>query len=144
MSQSVPDKDSPEWAQWAAEHPLHKAVCGNADAVVQQQRINQLMELIGKGIPRTKRVQFCRDNWGVSDRQIEVILQKTNKAIRQCWEVERPDFMVEQLARLEELYLLAIERNQLAVAAGCINTMARLTGVDQSMRVPSTYRSHHS
>ena len=66
------------------------------------------------------------------------------KAIRQCWEVERPDFMVEQLARLEELYLLAIERNQLAVAAGCINTMARLTGVDQSMRVPSTYRSHHS
>jgi len=142
MSQPVPDKSSPEWAQWAAEHPLHKAVCGNADAVVQQQRINQLMELIGKGIPRTKRVQFCRDNWGVSDRQIEKILQKTNIAIRECWEVERPDFMVEQLQRLEELYLLAIERNQLAVAAGCINTMARLTGTDPSMRVPSTYRSY--
>ena len=84
----MPDKDSPEWAEWAAEHPLHKAVCGNADAVVQQQRINQLMELIGKGTPRTKRVQFCRDNWGISDRQIEKILQKTNIAIRQCWEVE--------------------------------------------------------
>ena len=50
---------------------------------------------------------------------------------------------VEQLDRLESLYLLSVERNQLNVAVSCLHAMQRMTGCDGAHRPPSvTYTKH--
>jgi hypothetical protein len=46
--------------------------------------------------------------------------------IRADWELERTDFLAQQLSTLTDLQLRAMQRGELAVALGCINAKARL------------------
>ncbi|KZR86270.1 hypothetical protein MITS9509_03509 [Synechococcus sp. MIT S9509] len=142
MSQSVPDRKSPEWAKWAAEHPLHKAVIGQPSKGDIQRRVDQMVDWISQGLPRRMRLRHAAEHWGISERRCDELIKAANDQIRRTWEIERPNFMAEQLDRLEALYLLAVERNQLNVAQGCLNAMQRMTGVDGTPSV--TYRAHHS
>lgn len=137
MNQSVPERNSPEWAEWAAAHPLHKAVIGQVRKGDIQLRVDQMVDWIGSGLPRSKRIRKAQEHWGIKIDRCDQIIKLANAQIRAHWQSERPDFMAEQLDRLENLYLLAVERNQLNVAQGCLNSMQRMTGCDGAHRPPS-------
>ena len=144
MSQSVPDKKSPEWAKWAAEHPLHKAVIGHPSKGDIQRRVDQMVDWISQGLPRRMRLRHAKEHWGISEGRCDFVIKAANDQIRRTWEIERPNFMAEQLDRLESLYLLSVERNQLNVAMGCLNTMQRMTGCDGANRPPSVPYTKHT
>lgn len=146
-SPAIPERKSPDWTKWAAEHPLHKAVLGpgNPSKGDIQRRVDQMVDWISEGLPRRLRLRRATEQWGISERRCDELIKAANDQIRKSWEIERPNFMSEQLDRLESLYLISVERNQLNVAVSCLHAMQRMTGCDGSSRPPSvTHRSHHS
>lgn len=72
----------------------------------------------------------CKSLWGLNERQADALLAKCRqKAVESLATIERPEFLAQQMTRLEALAVKAQEEGNLAVALGCIkelNALAKL------------------
>ena len=89
-------------------------------------RVQQLERILATGGNTAACYQHSREHWGLGDRQTRRLVAMARESIRQDWEIERPQMIAELLSQLSTLEMEAREKGQLAVAFGCINTMARL------------------
>ena len=137
MTANIPDKDSPAWEAWAAEHPLHKAVVGpKAGQVVTAMRIEQCLRWISTCRTRPTMLQLCSEHWGVTERQFETIHAEAIRRLKEKFNVDRPDFLSAKLEQLEHIVQAGIDSGQLSAAAGAMNLLLRATGCDDPTKQP--------
>jgi hypothetical protein len=98
-------------------------------ATQTEARLDQLRTLHLQGGSAADLRQLCR-SWGLSDRQGRRLLAALRLRLATDWQEARPQLLEQTLARLEHLYRLAVEKGNLAVALGAINSTAKLTGLD--------------
>jgi hypothetical protein len=95
-----------------------------------ERRVDVVLQMICEGTPRRLiHTELCA-KWGVSGATIDEYSTRARKILRKMWDVNREDFVAEQLAALEHLAHLAAKGKQYSAAAGARATMARLTGTD--------------
>jgi len=94
-----------------------------------EARLDQLRALHLDGGSAADLRQLCR-SWGLSDRQGRRLLATMRDRIAAEWQESRPQLLELTLARLELVYRRSLERGNLAVALGAINSTAKLTGLD--------------
>ncbi len=98
-------------------------------ATQTEARLDQLRALHLQGGSAADLRNLCR-SWGLSDRQGRRLLAALRSRLATDWQEARPQLLEQTLARLEYLYRLAVEKGNLAVALGAINSTAKLTGLD--------------
>jgi hypothetical protein len=98
-------------------------------ATQTEARLDQLRALHLEGGSAADLRQLCR-SWGLSDRQGRRLLAAMRVRLAADWQEAKPRLMEQTLARLEFLYRRAMEKGNLAVALGAINSTAKLTGLD--------------
>jgi hypothetical protein len=91
-----------------------------------ETRIRTLEKILASGGYAATCRAYARKEWGLSDRQTRRLVSMARERIRADWELERTDFLAQQLSTLTDLQLRAMQRGELAVALGCINAKARL------------------
>ncbi|PSB37939.1 hypothetical protein [Aphanothece minutissima] len=94
-----------------------------------EARLDQLRALHLQGGSAADLRQLCR-SWGLSDRQRRRLMAALRSRLSHDWQEARPQLLEQTLARLEHVYRLAVEKGNLAVALGAINSTAKLTGLD--------------
>ncbi len=127
---TIPAMGSTSWDQWACDHPLHKAIHGQGNAALTEQRVNQLVSWICQGLPRFQRLRICSEQWGVSSRRYDTIHAMAVKRMREQFDAQRADFVAEKLGQLEDIYRRAYECGQLSAAVGALKMALRVAGAD--------------
>ena len=92
-------------------------------------RVRKVAGLKARNASRSEIVAYGTREWGVNKRQVDVYLAEANKLIAIDWEVDRRQFSAELLSQLSTLAQDARRNGQPHVALGCINTMAKISGV---------------
>jgi nitrogen fixation-related uncharacterized protein len=132
MTANIPDKGSPEWDAWAAEHPLHKAVVGRkATQAITAMRVEQCLRWISTCRTRPTMLQLCAEHWGVNQRQFDDIHAEAVRRLKEKFNQDRPDFLSQKLEQLEHLIQAGLDSGQLSAAAGAMGMLLRSTGCDQ-------------
>ena len=137
MTANIPDKDSPGWEAWAAEHPLHKAVVGpKAGQIVMAKRLDQCLQWISTCRTRPTMLQLCAEYWGVTERQFETVHAEAVRQLKAKFSQERPDYLVQKMSQLEHLIQAGLDSDQLSAAAGAMSLLLRATGCDDPTKQP--------
>jgi hypothetical protein len=90
-------------------------------------RSQKFAKLISEGYSRSDCLRHAAENWGVAERTCDNYLKRAHELIREDWDdISRPQLMANLFAQNARLHRLAIEKEQLSVALGCVNAAARL------------------
>ena len=137
MTANIPDKDSPGWETWAAEHPLHKAVVGpRPSQAVIALRVEQMVGWIGSCRTRPTMLQMAAEQWGVSTRSVDTLHAEAVRELKRKFNQDRPDFLSQKLEQLEHLIQAGLDSGQLSAAAGAMNLLLKATGCDDPTKQP--------
>ena len=129
MTANIPDRDSPEWETWAAEHPLHKLVIGaKPNKANIALRVEQMVRWISTCRTRTTILQLAAEQWGVSTRSVDTLHAEAVRELKNKFTQDRPDYLVQKMEQLEHLVQTAIDAGQLSAAAGAMGLLLRAAG----------------
>lgn len=103
---------------------MHRSPTATTEA-----RLLAVEALLLEGAGRRDVVAHARQEWGLAPRSADRLLALARERIRAGWELERRDMAALILSQLSSLQQEARERDNLAVALGCINATARLCGL---------------
>ena len=95
-----------------------------------EARVLQVYKMICKGESRALVLQYASKEWGVTLRQACTYIERAREYIIDDFKMERDEFALEILAGLQDTRRRAIADKQYAVALGCLNRIASITGVD--------------
>lgn len=96
---------------------------------ITEARTAEVERLLLEGAGRAAVLLHARQEWNLAPRSADRLLALARERIRAGWEVERRDVVALILSQLATLQQQARERDNLAVALGCINATARLCGL---------------
>lgn len=96
-------------------------------------RVNQVYDLLLRGYSKTQIVRYCAENFKVSLRQTESYLQRARVLQSIDSELERPEWLIGALSRLQEYERRAAEKNQLATAMRSVELQAKLLRFEMSV-----------
>jgi hypothetical protein len=92
-------------------------------------RVNEVYGLLTRGYSRAQIIQHASDLWDVSDRTVDLYIQRAREILDRDCEMSRPAFLAEALARLRVVEQKAEERSQLANAIAAIRLQCELIGL---------------
>ena len=93
-------------------------------------RVNTCYKLLAEGQSRTQILQFCSDQWGITERQAETYLARAREKLLEDAEMERPAWVAEALQRLRTYEQAAYKSRQNQVAINAVQAQAKLIGLD--------------
>ena len=92
-------------------------------------RTLRIAALISKGATRAELMRYTANEWGVKQRQSDQYIQDARMALKKDFDIDRRQFTSEVLSQLSSLQKEARNNNQLHVALGCINSMAKIAQI---------------
>ena len=97
-----------------------------ASAAEKQYRINRLFNLIRNGGTRTDCLRFAEQQWGLSESTTDKLMIEVRKRLKDDFDIDRAQFTAELMQQVASIQMEARRTNQLNVALGAANTLARL------------------
>ena len=64
------------------------------------QRVNVVVELIVKGSSRSDIIRYSAENWNISERQTDNLIERVRLQIKDDWDMDRIALIAESLARM--------------------------------------------
>ena len=95
----------------------------------KEYRTLRIAALIGKGATRSKLIRYTANEWGLKERQSDQYIQDARMVLKKDFDIDRRQFTAEVLSQLSSLQKEARNNNQLHVALGCINSMAKIAQI---------------
>jgi hypothetical protein len=92
-------------------------------------RVRQVYGLLTQGFSRQQVIQYCSENWSITERHADNYIAKARILIDKDCELSRPAFLAEALGRLRNLEQAASRRGQLMVATNAIRLQCELIGL---------------
>jgi hypothetical protein len=89
-------------------------------------RINSVYLMLINGKSKTQIVQYCAENYDVKLRQSEEYISRARKLVQLDAELERPQWLLSALSRLQNYESLAAKRGQYQAATRSIELQAKL------------------
>lgn len=89
-------------------------------------RINTVYDLLLAGLTRTQLLRHCTDLWDLGERQIETYIQRARDLQRLDAELERPQWLMAALSRLQDYERRASEKGNFSSAMRALEMQARL------------------
>ena len=89
-------------------------------------RVNSVYNLLINGHSKTQVVQYCAENYGVKLRQSEEYLSRARKLQQLDAELERPQWLLSALSRLQNYEAQAAKRGNHQAALRAVELQARL------------------
>lgn len=107
-----------------------------ADAATVDQRVDTIATLIlqGKTTSKIRRNPAIR-KWKLADRTIDEYIAKARQEIRARGEFDKVDEFAKAIARLEQLYGMAVEDRNVSAARAVVNDLCRLVGIEGPIHV---------
>jgi len=91
-----------------------------------QARVNAVYDMLLTGLTTTQLVRHCSEIWDLSEGQIQVYISKARDLQLIDSQVERPQWLMQTLSKLQNYERLASEKGNIATALRCIDMQARL------------------
>lgn len=101
-----------------------------ASAAEKQYRVNRLFNLIRNGGTRTDCLRFAAQTWNLSESTTDKLLVEVRKQLKRDFEIDREQFAAELMQQAASVQMEARRTNNLNVALGAINTLARLAQLE--------------
>ena len=108
----------------AGNRPNNKST--NAEVAI---RVGQIYGLLTQALSRQQIIQYCSENWNITERQGDEYIRKARLLIDQDCQLSRPAFLAEALGRLRAIEQAASKRGQLMVATNAIRLQCELIGL---------------
>ena len=89
-------------------------------------RINSVYNLLINGHSKTQVVQHCAENYGVKLRQAETYISRARTLVQLDAEIERPQWLLSALSRLQNYEAQAAKRGNHQAALRAVELQARL------------------
>jgi len=89
-------------------------------------RVNSVYNLLVNGHSKTQVVQYCAENYNVKLRQAEEYLSRARVLIQLDAEIERPQWLLSALSRLQNYESQAAKRGNHQAALRAVELQARL------------------
>ena len=93
-------------------------------------RVNSVYNLLINGHSKTQVVQYCAENYGVKLRQSEEYLSRARKLQQLDAELERPQWRLSALSRLQNYESQSAKRGNHQAALKAVELQARLLRFD--------------
>ena len=98
-----------------------------SDKAEIDRRIHAVVKLLSSAKTNSYILQFCTEEWGVSQATAERYMKRTREIIRADYSVERSDFLGTRLALLDEIIEASIRCKHHSNAVGALKLQAQLT-----------------
>ena len=92
-------------------------------------RTLRIAALISKVATRSELMRYTANEWGLKQRQSDQYIQDARMVLKKDFDIDRRQFTAEVLSQLSSLQKEARNNNQLHVALGCINSMAKIAQI---------------
>ena len=92
-------------------------------------RTLRIAALISKGATRSELMRYTANECGLKQRQSDQYIQDARMVLKKDFDIDRRQFTAEVLSQLSSLQKEARNNNQLHVALGCINSMAKIAQI---------------
>jgi hypothetical protein len=89
-------------------------------------RVGEVADWLIEGRSRREILQATAEQWNLSERQTERLLQAARQQIIDAWQLERPEMIATLLSRADEVYRKAMAAGAYNAAVGAIAQQARL------------------
>jgi hypothetical protein len=99
-------------------------------SAAEKHRINRLFNLIRNGGTRTDCIRFAAQTWNLSESTTDKLLVEVRKQLKRDFEIDREQFAAELMQQASSIQMEARRTNNLNVALGAINTLARLAQLE--------------
>lgn len=109
-----------------------------ASATVVEQRVESMVTAILEGRRTPSIIANAMRQWGVSNQQAYKYYHAALKRIRAEFDDKLPEYIKAHLTRLEYVYKLAMERNELKPALAAMKQISDLLGLDAPKEIKST------
>lgn len=119
-------------AQLAAEDKAR------ADKATVEKRIESIVSAILEGRRTPSIIANAMKQWGVSNQQAYKYYHAALKRIRAEFDDKLPEYIKAHLTRLEYVYKIAMERNELKPALAAMKQISDLLGLDAPKEIKST------
>ena len=84
---------------------------------------------LARGVTRSEIIKYTAAEWGVKLRQTEQYIADARIILKKDFDIDRRQFTADILSQLSTLQKEARNSNQLNVALGCINSMAKIAQI---------------
>lgn len=97
--------------------------------IKRSDQIAALQLWTDQGWPKHRLEAKARELWRLNLNEIADLLSEIRQRSKQALEIERPEFLAQQMIRLEALAVKAQEEGNLPVALGCLKELNLLAGL---------------
>ena len=95
----------------------------------KEYRTYRIAALLSRGVTRSEIIKYNAAEWGLKLRQTEQYIQDARIILKKDFDIDRRQFTADILSQLSTLQKEARNSNQLNVALGCINSMAKIAQI---------------
>ena len=95
-------------------------------------RINCVYDFLLKGLSKTQIQRYAAEEWSVAERTVETYIQRARDLQRLDAELERPQWLAQAVAKLQELERRASENGNYFAAMRAIELQAKLLRFEMS------------
>ena len=95
----------------------------------KEYRTYRIAGLLSRGVTRSEIIKYTAAEWGLKLRQTEQYIQDARIVLKKDFDIDRRQFTADILSQLSTLQKEARSNNQLHVALGCINAMAKIAQI---------------
>ena len=92
-------------------------------------RTFKIAAFLARGVKRSEIIKYTAVEWGLKLRQTEQYIQDARIILKKDFDIARRQFTADILSQLSTLQKEARNSNQLNVALGCINSMAKIAQI---------------
>lgn len=89
-------------------------------------RAAEVADWLIEGRSRREILMLTAEQWNLSERQTDRLLQAARQRIIDAWQVERPEMIATLLSRSDDVYRRAMAAGAYNAAVGAIAQQARL------------------
>ena len=95
----------------------------------KEYRTYRIAALLSRGVTRSEIIKYTAAEWGLKLRQTEQYIQDARIVLKKDFDIDRRQFTADSLSQIKKKKKEARNSNQLNVALGCINSMARIAQI---------------
>lgn len=96
------------------------------------ERVNTVYDLLLRAYSRTQILRYAADTWGCGERTAETYMARARQLMRLDAEIERPQWLVAAIARLQDYERRASDKGQISIALKALEDQAKLLRFEMS------------
>ena len=97
-----------------------------------EDRVNAIYDLLLRANSRTQIIRYAAENWELGERQTEHYIARARELQKLDAALERPEWLVSAVARLQDYEREARTKGNLGLAVKALETQAKLLRFEMS------------